>query len=215
MKDSAILSLKDFEQIKRDALFTPTKKILNTEEIRHNNALNLKNKILESEKSNPGGVNLISFEGQAALDLLAKQNKVPDTDDYVKELNKMCLYAKIATIRDRQLEERKKLEDIYKRKENRLDEMMELERLKEIQFLDKKQEELKRQQKEGALVIIDQIKENEHERLKRNEQKEKERLQMLRALEMMKEEEKESPKKKEKLSLEKQEKLHKQTRRLF
>ena len=170
MKDSAILSLKDFEQIKRDALFTPTKKILNTEEIRHNNALNLKNKILESEKSNPGGVNLISFEGQAALDLLAKQNKVPDTDDYVKELNKMCLYAKIATIRDRQLEERKKLEDIYKRKENRLDEMMELERLKEIQFLDKKQEELKRQQKEGALVIIDQIKENEHERLKRNEQ---------------------------------------------
>ena len=45
----------------------------------------------------------------------------------------MCLYAKIATIRDRQLEERKKLEDIYKRKENRLDEMMELERLKEIQ----------------------------------------------------------------------------------
>jgi hypothetical protein len=102
----------------------------------------------------------------------------------------MCLYAKIATIRDRQLDERKKLEDIYKRKENRLDEMMELERLKEIQFLEKKQEELKRQQKEGALIIIDQIKENEHERLKRNEQKEKERLQMLRALEIMKEEEK-------------------------
>ena len=76
----------------------------------------------------------------------------------------MCLYAKIATIRDRQLDERKKLEDIYKRKENRLDEMMELERLKEIQFLEKKQEELKRQQKEGALVIIDQIKENEQER---------------------------------------------------
>ena len=49
----------------------------------------------------------------------------------------MCLYAKIATIRDRQLDERKKLEDIYKRKENRLDEMMELERLKEIQFLEK------------------------------------------------------------------------------
>jgi hypothetical protein len=190
LKDSAILSLKDFEQIKRDALFAPTPKILNTEQIRHNNALNLKNKILESEKNNPGGVNLISFEGQAALDLLAKQNKVPDTDDYVKELNKMCLYAKIATIRDRQLEERKKLEEIYKNKENRLDKMMECERLKEILFLEKKQEELKKQQKEGALVIIDQIKENEHERLKRNEQKEKERIQMLKALELLKEEEK-------------------------
>ena len=102
----------------------------------------------------------------------------------------MCLYAKIATIRDRQLEERKKLEEIYKNKENRLDKMMECERLKEILFLEKKQEELKKQQKEGALVIIDQIKENEHERLKRNEQKEKERIQMLKALELLKEEEK-------------------------
>ena len=54
------------------------------------------------------------------------------------------MHAKVSTIRDRQLEERKGMEQMYLNKEKRLDTMMELERLKEIQFQEMKEKEIKR-----------------------------------------------------------------------
>ena len=54
----------------------------------------------------------------------------------VKQFDQICRKAKIATIWDRQMEERKMMEGMYLNKEKRLDEMMELERLKEIKFIE-------------------------------------------------------------------------------
>ena len=130
----------------------------------------------------------MEFEGEEAKKILAEQNKVSKDDDAVNIMDKMVLYAKIATIRDRQLDERKVMEDIYKQKENRLEVMMELERLKEIQFLQDREKALKRQRMQGAKIVIEQIKESDHERMKKREQQERERIEKLEAMEKLAEE---------------------------
>lgn len=50
----------------------------------------------------------------------------------MKEMNKMVAYAKAATIRERQLDEKKKDWEDFKVQEKKKDKIMELERLKKI-----------------------------------------------------------------------------------
>jgi hypothetical protein len=198
LKDTAILSMKDFNQIRLDSQYTPmlsshlnlqNSSVLDSDGIKNQRALALKQKLIDYDKKNPRA-SLLEFEGEEAKKILAEQNKVSKDDDAVKIMDKMVLYAKIATIRDRQLDERKVMEDIYKQKENRLEVMMELERLKEIQFLQDREKELKRQRMQGAKIVIEQIKESDHERMKKREQQERERIQMLKAMEKLAEEDK-------------------------
>lgn len=58
--------------------------------------------------------------------------------------------------------------------------MMEIERLKSLKMQEEREVQRKQAQKQGSLVIIDQIKERELERIKEQELREKEMLQMLR-----------------------------------
>ena len=198
LKDTAILSMKDFNQIRLDSQYTPmlsshlnlqNSSVLDSDGIKNQRALALKQKLIDYDKKNPRA-SLLEFEGEEAKKILAEQNKVSKDDDAVKVMDKMVLYAKIATIRDRQLDERKVMEDVYKQKENRMDVMMELERLKEIQFLQEREKELKRQRMQGARIVIEQIKESDHERMKKREKQERERIQMLKAMEKLAEEDK-------------------------
>lgn len=53
--------------------------------------------------------------------------------DDVKQMNQMVLYSKVVTIRDKQLEENKKLEKEWIEEQKKLDLMMEIERLKVLQ----------------------------------------------------------------------------------
>ena len=55
-----------------------------------------------------------------------------DLDD-VKQMNQMVLYSKVVTIRDKQLEENKRLEAEWIEEQKKLDLMMEIERLKVLQ----------------------------------------------------------------------------------
>lgn len=50
--------------------------------------------------------------------------------DDVKAMNQMVLYSKVVTIRDKQLQENKKLESEWIEEQKKLDLMMEIERLK-------------------------------------------------------------------------------------
>ena len=50
--------------------------------------------------------------------------------DEVKGMNKALFYAKVVTVRDKQLEESKQLEQEYLEEQKKLDLMMEIERLK-------------------------------------------------------------------------------------
>ena len=56
--------------------------------------------------------------------------------DEVKEMNKMVAYAKAATIRERQLEEKQREWENYKVQEKKKDKIMEIERLKKIRELE-------------------------------------------------------------------------------
>ena len=112
--------------------------------------------------------------------------------DEVKEMNKMVAYAKVATIRERQLEEKKNEWEHFKEKEKKKDLIMEVERLRKIEEQDEIEERKKREALIGKEVIIDQIKKREIDRLKAKEEQERE-AQIL--VQKMKELEKEEQKK--------------------
>lgn len=123
--------------------------------------------------------------------LLTQAKKLIEEDhDAVKEMNKMMLYAKVATIRDRQKEEQKYVYGEYKKQQMKMDLMMELERLKELKFQEEREKLRKEQQRDGSMVIIDQIKERELERLRQKDILERERQLMMRQIAELEEEEK-------------------------
>lgn len=64
-------------------------------------------------------------------------------------MDKICLYARISTIRDKQLKERKELEKMLKKKEEKIDLMAEIERLKELKNIEDKNKVLQEMKKEG------------------------------------------------------------------
>jgi len=98
------------------------------------------------------------------LNLRADQMKLDDHDD-VKDMNKMVAYSKCVTIRDKQLLEKQKRIDEEQAEEERLDLMMEIERLKKIQQLDEEEEYKKQARLHGAIVIQNQIKERSQLRI--------------------------------------------------
>lgn len=79
-----------------------------------------------------------------------------DLDD-VKQMNQMVLYSKVVTIRDKQLEENKRLEAEWIEEQKKLDLMMEIERLKVLQEEEEREIRKVHARKAGAQVIIDQI----------------------------------------------------------
>ena len=201
LKDSAIMSLNDFYRIRESALTMPTsyntsksptplKTITSTDTTNSfmQRALEHKNKILSYDRNNIKQYNpLLTYENKKITDPYTIVDK---NDDAIKDLNILCKYAKIATIRDKQLDERKMMENLYKDKEKKLDLMMELERLKEIKFVEDKEKETKKLNNERQQIIIDQILDNERVRIKKREMIEKEKLQMKLQLEKFEEEEK-------------------------
>ena len=99
--------------------------------------------------------------------------------DDVKQMNQMVLYSKVVTIRDKQLEENKKLESEYVEEQKKLDLMMEIERLKVLQEEEERETRKKAAQRQGAQVIIDQIQERTVLRMKEQELRDKERIELL------------------------------------
>ena len=103
----------------------------------------LKAKILNYDKTSKHRPDITDFDKEY---ISSKNNDTKKTDhelDLIKQMDTLMMHAKVSTIRDRQLEERKGMEQMYLNKEKRLDTMMELERLKEIQFQEMKEKEIK------------------------------------------------------------------------
>ena len=102
-------------------------------------------------------------------------------------MNQMTLYAKVVTVRDKQLQENKELEREWLDEQKRLDLMMEIERLKSLKAEDEREQLRVQAQRKGAEVIIEQIKEREVIRQREAEQREREQAQMLRNIEIQRE----------------------------
>ena len=89
---------------------------------------------------------------------MSKAQKKLDNDlDDVKAMNQMVLYSKVVTIRDKQLEENKRLEHEWIEEQKKLDLMMEIERLKVLKEEEEREKRKHEARKKGAQVIIDQI----------------------------------------------------------
>ena len=180
LKDSAILTLNDFSRIKEKSkplsIYTSTVSNINPEKDNFiQKALHHKNKILSFDKQKKEYERLNTYDGRKIND---PYTKVSRTDDAVQAMEKMCLNARVYTVRDKQRKERKILDDMYKKKEAKLDLMQEMERLKEMKRVEDMENDLKKMRQDGNKIVLQQIKDNELARIKQKELEEKERLEL-------------------------------------
>lgn len=63
------------------------------------------------------------------------------------------VYSKVVTVRDQQLIEKKGIESSKRREEERLDNIMEIERLKVIKYHDQREQSWAEDRKKGAVVL--------------------------------------------------------------
>jgi len=197
LKDSAILTLNDFVRIRENSkplpvysstiCHTDAPKSRDFDETRYQKALYHKNKLLEYDRQKKAYEQLHTYEGNKSND---PYSKVSRHDDALQAMDRMCLYAKVSTVRDKQRQERKIMDEMYKKKEAKLDLMQEMERLKEMKRIEDRENELFKMRQQGNKVILDQIEQNKLERLKQKEIEEKERIELLKKIEKENEEEK-------------------------
>lgn len=200
-QDTSIINLNDYERIRKNATLTSNIEKINQNKIEEEQSQlqsvgnkNLKERIKNYDKINNNSNKLSDIEREnlqinSSLKQKAKKIKDENTDE-AKDLNKLIMYAKVASIRDKQLQESNMLKNEFKKYNNKLDLMMEIERLKELQLQEEREKLRKEQQYAGSLVIIDQIKDKEMERIKINELKEKDKQIMLKQVAELENEEK-------------------------
>ena len=196
--DTTLITFYDYERIKKNAFMPSIQESLNNARIQKEQkddqlakAQALREKIQKYDKNKPKKF-LSDIEKENLKNnkiILAKAQKYfDDNEDVVKEMEKLAFYAKVATIRDKQKKEHKIMEQNYKKKEEKLDTMMELERLKELKNQQDKERVKQNQRREGCMVIIEQMKKKELEKIKYQEQLEKEKKEILIKLKKLQEE---------------------------
>ena len=84
----------------------------------------------ERQRNAPLEVKLKNYDGNPLMANV--QNAIDEGYDDVKGMNQLVLESKIMTVRDRQLEENRILEQKWVEEQKKLDMMMEIERLKAI-----------------------------------------------------------------------------------
>ena len=124
--------------------------------------------------------------------LAAAAGKLDEELDDVKKMNQMMAYAKCVTIRDAQIGEKMELQNERLAEERRLDAIMEIERVKAIQRAGEVEAAKAKARRDGALVVVDQIKEREARRILELEQRELEQQMMLKQIKKMEEEDKQA-----------------------
>merc|ERR1719355_395602 len=125
----------------------------------------------------------------------AKQMLDEAADD-VKHMNQMMLYSKVVTIRDAQIQEKRAIQAEKEEQERQLDMMMEIERLKALQMYEEREKSRLEDQRRGASVIIEQIKDRQAQRMREEEARDQERAFILKQIESLKAEEVEQQKQK-------------------
>lgn len=120
--------------------------------------------------------NDLEQESRTIAEELIKRSKAKrlEENDEIKRLNELILEAKCHAIRDAQVAEKKQIEEQMKEEQDRLDAMMEIDRVQAIQ----QQEEIVRKRKEqrlhGATQIMKQIESNHMAKLLDQERKDQE-----------------------------------------
>ena len=196
--DTAYISFYDYERIKKNAFVPSKEESLNNDRIKKEQkdtqlakAKALKEKILNYDKNKPK-----HFLSDIEKENIKENNKIisrakkyfDENEDVVKEMEKLAFYARVATIRNKQKAEHKIMEQNYKKKEEKLDTLMELDRLKGLKSQQDKEKLKAKERKEGCMIIIDQMKRKELDKIKEKEQKEKEQQEILKYIKKLQDE---------------------------
>ena len=148
----SVLSVADYERIKQNAKLNSEDEEQNSMKILSQQRLSQLakdkahvNRLKEIDKKRPQyiikGEKMNLSQGNSIL--VAAQRAKENALDASKEMNTILKCSKVATIRDLQREEHKRMEKDFRAKEAKLDLMMELERLKELRFQEEKEKEEK------------------------------------------------------------------------
>jgi len=140
--------------------------------------------VLLAKKSD---VELAEMSKQQAIREAAEKKLVSNADP-VKLLNSMAQRAIAFTIRDQQLEEKRRLEQIEKEYEERMNISVEIDRIKDIKRREEEESYKKAKRIEDRKVINQQIAERERERMLTIEAREQENLAMRNLMKKYKEE---------------------------
>lgn len=108
-----------------------------------------------------------------------------EQEDEIKRLNRHILEVKCQASRDAQIQEKTQIQTELSEEEKRLDAMMETERRKALETVEKIDELRKKQRVSGMQEICNQIKQREEERQFEDELKELEKLQLQQKQEQM------------------------------
>lgn len=103
--------------------------------------------------------------------------------------NNKSRYSKVVTIRDAQVQEKRYIHQEREEEEAQLDTMMEIERLKALKMYEERNRARMIDQRQGAQVIIEQIKDRQAQRLREEEARDQERAFVLKQIAAMRQEE--------------------------
>ena len=138
--------------------------------------------ITESKKKNVPLTEEQKLKRKRKQQIIQKARDLRNEDrDDVKEMNKMIMYAKVVTIRDKQLSQKKMIHGRFVEEEKQKDLMMEIDRLRAIKLQQELEREHKIKMKVDHEMIIQQIKERELMRIRAKEEVEKEGMLMIKA----------------------------------
>jgi len=175
----SVLSCEDYERIKQNAKQTSQEDFLNQKIIsaqQKETQLAKARAHLERMKEYDRRRPILPWsdadrekEKEKSQILLQAQQCKDEEYDLSKRMQQLLHYAKVVTIRDIQKKESKKIDAEYKKKEEKLDLMMELERLKGLKKEEEKKKMMQKQRLEEAKILRDQIKNKEIQRQKEKE----------------------------------------------
>jgi len=151
-------------------------KMIKLEEERKRNAM----MVGESDQADRAARNGVLEKAKQALD--------EEMDD-VKHMNQMMLYSKVVTIRDAQIQEKRYIQQEKEEEEKQLDMMMEIERLKALKMYEEREKKRVVDQRRGAQVIVEQIKDRQSQRMREEEHRDQERAFILKQIDALKDEE--------------------------
>lgn len=126
--------------------------------------------------SQPKPANDLDIESQTMADEMLRRSQAQrlEENDEIKHLNELILEAKCHAIRDAQLAEKEQTIKDLQVENDRLDAMMEIDRVEAIKHREIIEKERKIQQQRGAKQIMEQIEANKITRMWESERKEQE-----------------------------------------
>lgn len=181
LKNSTIISLTDLNRIKKFLCTSLSQQNIYPKKIiSRNKTESLIKRMKSYDELKINNKKRICADDDINNKIKEKANKYYEENlDEVKQMNKLVLCAKVANIRDKQIEAQEKMKLLEKKRKEKLDLLFEIERLKELKNREIQEIKIKNKKKEGGEIIKEQIKYNEKKKEIEKEMIKKEHEEIL------------------------------------